>query len=174
MGTYATTTSILSCMIGLTGDTATTALISKRIDQAETEVNKFLSKRYDMTSAYFQTATSVPPVVRQLTERLAEAFSWQSVARGDKEALKLAESIIGEVPAVRSAGSGVMLNLYQIANYQADLLNTAGSVIPDMSNTSFRVKCNTTNYPTTFNEDEPTEWRPSSTKLEDIADERED
>lgn len=149
-------------MIGVTFDSQTTSLVSKKIDHAEDEVRKYLAKRYDLSSATFQTATSTPPLVRSLTERLAEGYSWQAISRGSKESLTRAKEMIDPV----------MKELEAIAAYEVELVDTLGSLIPDMSNTSYRVLSNTTDYTPTFNEDDELCWRVDSDKLDDIADSR--
>jgi DNA-binding IclR family transcriptional regulator len=70
-------------MVGTRFDTATTALVSKLITHAENEVNKYLSKRYDIS--VFDTTTSVPPLVTTLTETLAEGYSYQRSSMASKK-----------------------------------------------------------------------------------------
>lgn len=142
----------------------TTTLASKCIDWAEAEVNKHLSKRYDISSSTFQTSTGIPPLVRMLAEKLSEGYLWQHLSRGGagKESLARGKDLEKEV----------ILNLASIADYKMDLLNTAGSLISEMSNTSRRVQCNTSSYTSTFDEDDETNWRIDSDKLSDIADNR--
>ena len=159
MGLYATTTALATRMLGVTFDTATTALASAMIDDAEAEVNKYLSKRYDLSSATFQTATSIPPLVRQLTQRLAEGYTWKGNSRGGKESLARGNDLIKEVKD----------NLTLIKDFKCDLLNTAGSLIAESSSSPFRVQCNTTNYTPTFNEDDELTQAIDSDKLDDIA-----
>ena len=56
-------------------------------DHAEAEVNKYLSKRYDLSSATFKTSGAIPPIVTMLTERMAEGYLWRWVSRGGKESI---------------------------------------------------------------------------------------
>ena len=149
-------------MIGINFDAATTSLASAMIDDAEAEVNKYLSRRYDLSSATFQTSTSVPPIVRALTTTLAEGYMWERLSRGSKESLSRGKNLVDQV----------LKNLGQIASYKVDLVNTTGSLITDMSNTAFRVLSSTTDYSTTFNEDEETDWEVDPDKLDDISSER--
>jgi hypothetical protein len=151
-------------MVGVQFDTATTALCSKRITQAESEINKYLSRRYDLSSATFQTTTSIPPLVTALCERLTEGYMWQSLSRGgaSKELLKTSESII----------KSVIDNLKLIADYKGDLFDTSGSVVSDMSNTAYRVLSNTDTYVDTFAEDDELNWAVDPDKLDDISSER--
>lgn len=162
MGTYLTTTTMDTRMVGVTFDTATTALAVECISDAEAEVNKYLSKRYDLSSATFQTYTSIPPLVRSLATRYAVGCMWKHLSRGSKESLSRGATIAKDV----------VENLKLISNYKADLFNTAGSVITDFSNTSYRILSSTDDYSTTFNEDDPLNWKVDSDKLDDIESER--
>jgi hypothetical protein len=162
MGLYATTTSLDTVMVGVNFDTATTALASKKIDQAEQEVNRALSERFDLSSSYFQTTTSIPPMVRSLTEQLAEGFTWIAIARGSKETQKRGQDMV----------ESARLGLKAIHDFEANLLDSAGSAIPDQSDTSYQIRCNTSSYVPTMNEDTVTAWRVDPTKLDDIADSR--
>lgn len=162
MGTYSTTTSLETRMVNVSFDTATAALAGEMISDAEAEVNKYLSRRYDISTVTFQTATSIPPLVRSMATRLAEGYMWQAMSRGSKESLARGKALI----------DGVMENLKAIAEYKGEIMATSGSVIVDMSNTSYRVLSNTKDYTPTFNEDPPTKWKIDSDKLDDIASER--
>lgn len=163
MGTYATTTSLQTRLINTSFDTATAALATEMITDAESEVNKYLARRYDLTGATFQTSTSIPPLVRQMATRLAEGYMWKAMSRGSKESLSRGKELI----------DGVMKNLADLSEYKGELLMTSGALVPDMSNTAYRVLSNTKNYSPTFNEDKPTSWRVDGDKLDDIATERE-
>jgi hypothetical protein len=160
MGLYATTTSLETLMVGTRFDTATTALVSKLITHAENEVNKYLSKRYDLSN--FDTSTSIPPLVTTLTETLAEGYVYQRQSRGGKDGIARAKMLIDQA----------LENLKLIADYKEDLVDSNGNVIADMSNTSYRVLSNTTSYANTFNEDDPLNWEVDSAKLDDIETER--
>lgn len=145
-------------------------LASKAIEQAESEVNKYLSKRYDLSSSTFQTSTSIPPLVRSLTERLAEANLWEFLSRGGagKESLERAKAIKSAVIGTKKDPG----NLMQIANFEVDLVSTTGSLIPNLTANSSRILCNTSDYTETFAEDDELNWAVDSDKLEDIASER--
>lgn len=160
MGQYATTTTLDLVMVGINfSATDMPTLAAKAIEQAEAEVNKYLSKRYDLSSNTFQTSTSIPPLVKQMTERLAEGYLWQWMSRGSKESLTRGKELIDEVKG----------NLGLIASRQADLLNTTGSIISDLSTASYRIQCTTSNYTDTFAEDDELNWAVDSDKLDDIA-----
>lgn len=160
MGTYCTTSSLEILMVGTTFDTATTSLATKLITHAENEINKYISKRYDVST--FNTSTAVPPLITSLAETLAEGYMYQRMSRGGKESMSRAEELIDQVKE----------NLNAILDYKMDLVNTAGSKIADMSGTAFQIRSTTSDYSNTFNEDEPINWEVDQDKLDDIEDER--
>ncbi len=160
MGTYATTTSLQVLMIGTTFDTLTTALSSKLITHSENEINKYLSKRYDVS--LWNTSTSIPPLVTSLCETLTEGYMYQRMSRGGKEAMSRGDILIKQA----------IDNLTLLANYKMDLLTPAGSVLGDMSNTAYKVLSNTSDYSSTFGEDDELNWKVDSNKLQDIYDSR--
>lgn len=160
MGTYATTTGLAVNMIGTTFDSVTTALATKLITHAENEVNKYLSKRYDLSA--FNTSTAIPPLVTSITETLAEGYMYQRMSRGGKEALAQSKMLISQA----------IENLSLIADYKLDLVGASGTVIADMSQTAYRVMSSTSNYANTFNEDDDLNWKVDDTKIDDIDTER--
>lgn len=165
MGTYSTTTTLDLLAVGVNfSATDTTTLASKLIDHAEAEINKYISKRYDLTSSYFQTSTSIPPLVKQWADSLAEGYLWGRLSRGGagKESLKRSQELIKEVKE----------NLQALIDFKISLVDSTGALIPDSSNTAQRVLCNTSDYSTTFNEDDELLQAVDSDKLDDIATER--
>ena len=163
MGTYCTTTSLQTLMIGVTFDSVTTSLATKLITHAENEVNKYLSKRYDLSASTFQTSTSIPPLVTSLTETLSEGYMYQRMSRGGKEGMARGKELITQATD----------NLKLISEYKMDLFATNGSLITDMSNTAYRVSSTTDTYSNTFNEDDELLWEVDSDKEDDIESERE-
>lgn len=147
-------------MIGTNFDTATTSLATECITDAEAEVNKYLSKRYDLGSAYFQTSTSTPPIVRSITRWLAQGYMYQQMARGT-------ESKRGDQLVKRGVD-----NLELLRDFKADLFDTAGSIIAEASDGNMRVLSNTSDYSNTFNEDDELNWAVDEDKLDDIDSER--
>lgn len=163
MGVYATTTSLETMMVG-TVFTGQTALASKCITWAESEVNKYLSKRYDLTASPFNTTTSIPTMVTTWTEWLAQGYLYQQMGRGSKEARERGKDFLDRA----------IENLKSVAEYKLDLVNSAGSVVADMSTGAYRVQSSTVNYSNTFNEDDELSWRVSSNKEDDIDSERDE
>jgi hypothetical protein len=158
---YCTTTSLETILIGVNADTATTKLFKKCIAWSENEINKYLSKRYDISS-FVDTSSSVPPLVADLCEQLAESFFYSRNSRGGKESLSRSKQLRNEV----------LDNLKMIQKYEVDLLDVDGGVITDFSQTSYRVLSNTDTYTETFNEDSPLDWKVDNDKLTDIASDR--
>lgn len=160
MATYATTTSLETLAIGTTFDTATSALAVKCLAWSESEINKYLSKRYNISQF---TDGNVPPMVTTICEWLSLGYLYQNNSRGGKESRERAKEYRDMAIA----------NLDLLSKYQLDLLNTSGSVISDMSNTAYRVLSTTDGYTETFAEDSELNWAVSSSKLSDIGDDRE-
>ena len=159
MGVYATTTALQTKMIGTTFDTATVALASACIYDAENELRKHLCKRYDFTDI---TTSAIPPMLTTLTETLALGYMYENMARGGDESYKRADRYIERV----------MANVMQLLNGEAQLVDSSGNLITEIEG-DWAIQV-TTEYPPTFNEDDPHNWKVSSTKLLDIADDRDD
>lgn len=147
-------------MVGTNFDSLTTSLATKLITHSENEVNKWLSKRYDVGA--WSTSTSVPPLVTSLTETLAEGYMHQRMSRGGKDAVNRGAGLIKQV----------LENLKLISEYKLDLVDSNGDIVTDMSNTAYRVLSNTDTYSGTFNEDDPLNWEVDQDKLDDIEGER--
>lgn len=147
-------------MVGTNFDSLTTSLATKLITHSENEVNKWLSKRYDVGA--WSTSTSVPPLVTSLTETLAEGYMHQRMSRGGKDAVNRGAGLIKQV----------LENLKLISEYKLDLVDSNGDIVTDMSNTAYRVLSNTDTYSSTFNEDDPLNWEIDQDKLDDIESER--
>jgi hypothetical protein len=148
-------------MIGTTFDTLTSALASKLITHAENEINKWLSKRYDVT-VFMATSSAVPPLVTSLAETLSEGYIYQRMSRGGKESDQRGKILIGQA----------IENLKLISEYKLDLTDSTGAVVADMSQTAYRVLSTTSNYENTFNEDDQLNWKVDQNKLDDISDTR--
>lgn len=159
MGKYATYTSLQTVMVGTQFDSATTALATKTIQWAESEVNKHIAKRYNISGSPFDTSTTIPPVIVSLTEQLATGYVWRANSRGSKESNKRAKDMI----------DGVLENLQALAKYELSILDSAGSLVTEKTNTSFQVLSNTDTYTPTFDEDNPLNWAIDKDKLTDIS-----
>jgi hypothetical protein len=147
-------------MIGTVFDSATTSLATECILDAEAEVNKFLAKRYDLSSNYFQTSTATPPLVRTIARWLAQGYMYDQMARGTES--KRAAALIKRG----------LDNLELIRDGKSELFDTAGSILPESTDSASRVLSNTSDYSNTFNEDDELSWRVDDDKLDDIDSER--
>lgn len=157
-----TTTAVFARMVGTINDTATTALVTQCLSDAENEIKKRLAKRYDFSAAPFLTTTTYPPQYTILIERLAVGYTYEYMARGGKEAFNRSDKIIGRV----------MDNIDELVNGEAALIDTTGAVVEESDGT-WTVQA-TTAYPNTFNEDDPENWDVSTTKLDDISSARDE
>lgn len=156
MGYYATTTSLATVIPDFEADTATTALFGQCITDAESECNKWLSRRYDLTT--WQTSgAAVPPMLRTLALTYAEGLFWQRASRGAKESLARGKELKKDA----------LENLKNIAEYKANLVDTAGAGIEGADDQDFRVLCNTSDYTPTFNERDPIRWKKDRDKNDD-------
>lgn len=158
MGIYTTTTSMQILMVGTEFDSITTSLCGRLITHAENEINKYLSKRYDVNA--FQA--SVPPLVTSLCETLTEGYMFQRMARGGKESMAQGKMLISQA----------IENLKLIADYKADLLDSSGDVVAESASGAYTILSTTSDYSNTFNEDNPLNWEVDTDKLDDIDSER--
>jgi hypothetical protein len=157
---FATTGAIFVKMVGTTNNTATAALATQCITDAENEIKKRLCKRYDFSASPFLTTTTYPPMIITLTENLAIGYMYESLARGGKESFVRADRFIKRV----------MDNLEQLQNGDAQLVGVSGTAVDEISG-DWAIHA-TDSYPNTFNEDDPKDWSPSQDKLDAISDER--
>lgn len=143
-------------MIGTTFDTATTALMSKMITHSENEVDKYISKRYDVGNF---TTTSIPPLLTSITETLAEGYYFLRNSRGGgKDSVTYGNLLIKEAKE----------NLLLLANRKLDLLDSNDDPVAEFADASYKIKSSTTNYSTTFDEDDELAWSIDENKLDDI------
>ncbi len=159
---YSTTTVLDTNMIGVTFDTSTTNLASNMIVEAQNEINKWVSKRYSVSSYVTTTAYSTnPPLLKSWTDRLAEGYMWIRVSRGSKESISRGKELIKDVKEC----------LLALSQNKIDLLGNDGSVLSELESPD-AVFSNTEDYHNTFDEDDPLNWSVDSDKLDDINDER--
>lgn len=163
MATYATVTSLELHMTGSNFGSLTAQALGC-IERAEARIDSVLARRYDLTQSYFQTTTATPPQVNQWTIRLGAGYLWQELGRAGagKESMARGKGLIDAVTE----------ELAELRDHELELVDSNGNLILDASTGVGGVRCNTTNYPSTFNEDDELNWKVSGDKLEDIADER--
>lgn len=165
MPTYATTSSLVTHMIGADlASTLATSRASECLDRAEARIDGVLARRYDLSQSYFQTTTATPPLLNQWTIMMGAGFLWQELARAGagKESMARGKGLI----------ECVNEDLELLREHKIELVNLAGVVIPDMSNGSGRVLCNTSVYSPTFNEGSELGWKTSRTKRQAIIDDQ--
>lgn len=101
-------------------------------------------------------------MVRTLTQQRALGYLMINLSRGAKGTIERGEKLI-EL-------NDHKLELFK--SYDANLVDTAGSVIADKATTGLEVRSTTSDYSNTFNEDSPLEWAVNADKLDDIDSER--
>ncbi len=151
-----TTTAMSTRMVGTVFDTATTSLATQCITDAQNEINKRLTKRYDLTASPFNTTTAYPPQYTTMIEMLAIGYMYENLSRGGKDAYNRADRYIDKV----------MENIDDLLNGEAQLVDSTGSPVTE-SDSEWAVY-GTDNYSPTFNEDDPDNWEVSQDKLDDI------
>jgi len=149
-------------MVGIKFDSATTQLAEFSIEEAQDEINKWVSKRYDVSTFMTTTAFSTnPPLLITLCQRLARGYMWESLSRGSKDSLKRADNIIKRV----------LDNLKLIEENKSDILGEDGVKLTERDSPSL-VLSNTDKFNSTFDEDDPLEWTVDPDKLDQIRSDR--
>lgn len=159
MGTFCTSSSIYTKVVGITNNTANTSIIDQCISQSEDHIKCSISRRYDVSA--FNTTTSIPPLLTTLCELYTEGLFWEANSRGGKESITRADKIFKRVDA----------KLLMLSSGKTDLLNTSGSQITELPNNNFALT-STTNYTPTFGEDDSLSWEVDSNKLDDLESDR--
>lgn len=147
-------------MAGTVNNSATVSLASACIYDAENEIKKHLSKRYDFSVAPFLTTTTIPPIVTTMTETLAIGYVYENMARGSKEGYARADRYIQRV----------MDNIASLLAGEAQLTDSSGDLITEIDGDWTVYSTDT--YTPTFNEDDPSQWAPDDDKLDDIDSDR--
>lgn len=161
MGTFATTTSLDTLMIGTTFDTATTSLASKAITQSESFIKSRLSSLYDVSAYDFSTATSSPPIITTICEYHSIGFMYKNMGRGGAEARERGEWYLKQA----------LMMLEGVASGDDALLDSNGDAI-SVKTTRSKVQSNTEDYNETFGEDDPLNWKRDSDKITDYNNSR--
>ena len=160
MGLYATTTSLPQLLPFFykgntsTSDTAGVALFSTQIDRAEGEVNSFLTARYSLP---FST---VPPLVRSLTEDISCYYTVRAAYVHDGELQN----------KFKDDFKDAFVTLKSIRDGETKLALTDGSILPSRADDRYR--CSTEDYAPTFNHDDAKKWKTDQDRLDDIRTER--
>lgn len=164
MGKYFTTSSISIVLPGFlksdttTSDSVGTAIFERAIENTEGYVNSVISRRYDVTAF---TTTSIPPLLRKITEDLSIY-----------EVLKKTGYRANERNEFLDDFKDSKNILEQIAKGEVELTYTDGSTVAINSNEVSKLKSSTEDYNATTNLDDETNWEVDGDQLEDIEDER--
>lgn len=160
MGTYATTTAISELLPFLmagnttTSDTVMTAIFTRHIDRAEGEVNSFIVARYSLPF------TTVPPLIRKLTEDIASYYTLRGSYVKDGQ---LRQEYLDDFLEAKET-------LQKIHDGTLKLALTNGSLVDALTSTRFLSSSD--NYAPTFEMDEPTDWEVDTTRLDDVEADR--
>lgn len=176
MGYYATTTSFPQLLPYIlqgnsVSDADGVAIIAAHITRAEAVVNSYIVGRYSSKiptggwglpwgTAWGESATEVPPILRTITEDLASYYviraSYVQDGQRKNEYLVSYKDALSLLEQIRS---GVM-----------PLALTDGSIVNQ--NTSGRYKSSTENFAPIINLDSEENWDISADQLKEITDER--
>lgn len=148
-------------MVGTTFDSATSALATECITQAETKIRERMSDRYDVNTDAWQTSTSTPPIVSTWCKWLSTGYCYENLARGGKDAFTRSDRYINKA----------MDNMTDVLEFKANVVDSTGSAIPDGS-TTMQVLSSTKDYHDTFAEDNPLNWNVDPDKIDDIENDR--
>jgi phage gp36-like protein len=161
MGSYATTTSFSNLIPNLlagnttSGDIPGAAALDAHITRAESVVNSYISSRYSLPF------TTVPPLVRTLSEDITAYFHIRGVSVQDGqrdnpwyESYKLALDMLKDI---KDGKLGLSL--------------TDGSSLAPASSSKFL--SSTDGYAQTFNLDDSDKWEVDADRLDEISDGRE-
>ena len=162
MGVYATTTALDTLMIGVTFDSATSAMATKAIEHAEAMINSYIGNRYNIAGAPFQTTSTIPPKIKSLAEQISEGWVWTKSTRGSGADFERGKELRREA----------LVCLESIRDYKLNLFDSSGSIITEKTTSNFRVQSNTVTFTPTFGEDDPLDWEVDRDKLQDISDSR--
>jgi hypothetical protein len=162
---YSTNTTIISYFAALpqTTTSAGFALISGRITshitRADTIINSKIARRYSVSDLQ----VNVPPVLRTLSEDISSYFTFRAMFSQDNKNVNDWTEKFNEA----------MTLLDEIRDGNCDLVNTAGSIIPEITSaTSMYVDSTTKDYQSYFDEDDPTDWKVDIDKKSSIRDGR--
>ena len=160
MGVFCTITALTPFLTDITV-TDMTATLNEAVAEAEDQIRTALAPRYDVSSDYFQTSTSTPPVISTICKQLALGHVHETLSRGGKDAFQRAD---------RYKKRGEEL-LKKIVDREADVVDSSGNVLTERTD-AYMVESSTQDYHSTFDEGDPIQWGPDPDKLDDIADER--
>lgn len=156
---YALSTTVLALVPGISAtDSATADALNAHIRRADDIINGKLARRY----ATPFTTTTIPPLVRTIAEDLTSGFLFRSLYTRDSQNTNAwTEDLMKKAFEL----------LDQIANYEIDITDTAGSLIAEI-NTGSRLDSSTENYAPVFDIDSETSHLIDADRLTDIDNRR--
>ena len=160
MGLYATTSSIPQLIPfflsgnDISSDTAGVILFSKHIDRAESRVNACLVARYSLPF------TTVPPLVRTLTEDVASYYTVRASYIKDGQ---LKQEYLDDFLKAEDT-------LIQIKNGEVKLALTDGSLLPALTISKFL--SSSEGQGQIFGVDSATAWKVDADKIDELKDSR--
>ena len=163
---YSTATSLLLILPGLpqtstsTGYTSTVAIIEGHISRADNIINGKIAGLYAITTF----ATSVPPLLKTISEDITSYFSYRSFFSGDNQnENEWTDKFKDSMDLLDMVRKGDMV-----------LVDSAGNVVDIRSSTGSGQECESTteDYTPTFGEDSTLDWDVDSDKLDDLAGDR--
>ena len=149
---YSTATTIIVLLPGLpnsagaAGYTAITTLIDAHITRADNVINSKIARRYDIADFI----VNVPPLLRTISEDISSYYTYRSEYSGDTQNENEWTDKYNEAAKI----------LDEIRDSKIDLVNTAGAIIPDRTESAFdMVTSDNQDYQPFFDIDEPTDWK---------------
>jgi len=152
---YATTSSIITTTPWLKDNTATAAVITERITEAQGIIDGKLARRYSVPFS----ATAVPPAIRSICRSMVRGMTVESYATYERH--------------IDNALLEYQRGLDQLQQYQdreADLINTAGSLISEKRSDIFW--SSTEDYENIVDLDDESNWAMTEDQADDIEDKR--
>lgn len=160
MGTFATTTALPNLLPFFykgnttSSDTAGVAMFSAQVDRAEAEVMSYLSARYTMPF------TTVPPLVRAITEDIACYYLVRAAYTHDGE---MQNRFLDDF-------KDAFTTLEQLRDGKSSLALTDGSLVS--VRTTDKYKCSSEDYSQIFNHDGERNWNVGEQQIDDIIADR--
>ena len=160
MGTYCTTTSVISeypifpQTTTVQRYTETSALISAKIPRAEATINSYVGRRYNVPFV----AGSIPPKIEEIAINLSAYYTLLAKFTRDNH---------NENEWVVKLGEDVLEELGLIRDRKIDLVDSSGAVISERT-ASTRIKSNTQDYQPFADFDEIINWSVPNDRLNAI------
>lgn len=162
---YSTNTSLLTLMPQLPqtsttgGYSATVAIIDRQIVRADNMINSKISARYDVSNF----ATSVPPILQNLSEDIATYFTMRTLYGADNQNVnEWTEKYQDSIEILNDIRKG-----------DCDLIDSSGNIISEREASAVDlVKSSTMDYTPFFDEDSDLNWKVDRDKIDAIGNSR--